>query len=178
MSSTPSKLSKVCAFIFDIVPNSLARSFAVASPTPRIPSAYIKRPNVVSFDLRIDSIRFLEDFSPNRSKPTRDARSSVYRSVKSLIILFSSSWSIIFSPRPSISIAFLEQKCIRDCFFCALQSIPALHLRTASPNSLTRADPHSGHLVGIINFLAFPGLFSWMAFITSGTTSPALLIRT
>ena len=56
--------------------------------------------------------------------------------------------------------------------------MPAQHLRITSPSSFFSSELHSGQFVGIENDLILPGLLDLITLTTSGTTSPALLIKT
>ena len=78
------------------------------------------------------------------------------------------------SPNPSISIAFRDAKWIMDCFCCAGQIRPPEQRMMASSSILISGELHSGHSVGILNFLIVLGLLSTSTLTISGITSPAL----
>ena len=85
---------------------------------------------------------------------------------------------MILSPSPSIFIAFLETKWIREPVFCAGQSNPAVHRRIASPSTFIRSFLQQGSLFGEDIFFESIGLLSNSTEIIWGITSPALFTFT
>ncbi len=48
-----------------------------------------------------------------------------------------------------------------------------VHLKAASPSSLTASAPQTGHFEGILKTTSLPSLFSFTTSTTSGIISPA-----
>ena len=81
--------------------------------------------------------------------------------------------STSLSPKPSISIALREAKCLIASFICAPQNKPPEHRATASPSARWTDDWQTGQRIGNSINLASKGLFSTTTFAICGITSPA-----
>ena len=78
---------------------------AIRVPTWRIVKPVSSRSSVRCLLASSACTRLSADFLPIRSSPARVGASSRYRSARLLTSFFSTSWSISFSPRPSMSMA-------------------------------------------------------------------------
>ncbi len=151
----------------------MASDRAVASPTSRIPKAYKNRGKRVCLAACKALTRFSADFCPILSRPAIASALSRNRSAGFLIMPLSTICSTSLSPRPSISIALREAKCLIASLRWAAQNRPPLQRETASPSSRSTSEPQIGHCVGITNSDTDSGRFDSMTLTISGMTSPA-----
>ncbi len=154
-------------------PKCRASSFAVASPTWRIPRAKMNRASVVLRLLSMAATTLAADFSAMRSSSPSAATPSLYRSAGVRTMCPPTSCSTSFSPRPSMSMARRPAKCSSACATWAGQTRPPEQRAIVSSGRRTTAEPHSGHFFGSANSRVPCGRFSFTTRTISGITSPA-----
>ena len=135
----------------------------------------MKRSNLTPLDFSIASNRFSIDFPPQPESFVSSSLYPVRRKISAgfcIQPLFQKLF-ICFSPRPSISIAFFETKCLSLSIACASQTKPATHFLAASPSLRCVSFPQLGHFVGKTNFSLYRLRAFCITRTTCGITSPA-----
>ena len=172
ISFIPLNVSKSAFAKFSKDLNFFAKTFAAFVPTCLIPSAVISLYNSLFLLFSIAFVRFSANFLPFFLSDAISSKLSLYISAILLIKSLFISWSIMFSPRPSMFIASLDTKCTKFLYSLAGHSIP-VHLIAASPSSLTVGAPQTGHTEGISKSFSSPVLLFLITSTISGITSPA-----
>ena len=126
-SLTCKSWSMVASMMASKVPKWRDNSFAVASPTWRIPSPNKNLGKVVLLDFSIPANTLAADFSAILSNWLNADSPSLYKSGKVLTMPASTNCSTSLSPSSSISTARLWAKCKIACLRCALQNRPPVH---------------------------------------------------
>ena len=152
--------------------NFFASTFDAFPPICIIPNAVINLYKSFCLLFSIAFIKFVANFVPFFFNVATSSNVKLYISATFEISFLSISWSIIFSPKPSIFIASRDTKCTKFLYSFAGHSVP-VHLTADSPSSLTVFAPHTGHISGILNSFSVPSLSSFITFTISGITSPA-----